>query len=200
MTLLSAINQEPEAVPQKQIINTNLLFEKAVEIVLKHEGKMSNDPKDRGGATNYGISLRYLMLKELDLNGDGAVDMRDILTLNRDTASLIYKKDWWDRYRYDLINDHKIAIKVFDLAIWMGANQAHKLLQTSLNRMGADLKIDGVLGSATLKALNDNEYAGNPGELVNELRDNSIHFIINLVADNPDLTKFKMGWLRRAAA
>ena len=34
-------------------------FHFAVNAILKHEGGLSNDPRDPGGAINYGISLRY---------------------------------------------------------------------------------------------------------------------------------------------
>jgi len=45
-------------------------FEDALPTVLRHEGLYSEDPADPGGATNYGISLRFL--RQLgDTDGDG---------------------------------------------------------------------------------------------------------------------------------
>ena len=34
-------------------------FELAIPIVLKHEGGFADNPADPGGATNFGISLRF---------------------------------------------------------------------------------------------------------------------------------------------
>lgn len=176
----------------------NARFEHVLKTIFRHEGRFSNEKHDKGGATHYGISLRYLRLKELDLNKDGSIDERDIFIVDKDVAAIIYKRDWWDRYNYSNIENLALATKLFDLAIWMGATQAHKLLQISLNRLGENLITDGILGSKTLKAVSDFQCAGNTGKLINELRDNAVHFIINLIADNPDLSKFKQGWLLRA--
>lgn len=173
-------------------------FEYALDIILRHEGKFSDETHDKGGASNYGISLRYLRLKELDLNKDGIIDERDIYTVDKDIATFIYKRDWWDRYKYNKIRDLRLAGKLMDLSIWMGANQAHKILQMSLNRLGQNISVDGVLGSETFNAIDDFEIVGNSDQLLKEIRDNSVYFIINLVASNPDLTKFKRGWLLRA--
>ena len=53
-------------------------FEEAIKVILKHEGGYSNDKDDPGGATDYGISLRFLQDHDIDLNGDGKVNEMDI--------------------------------------------------------------------------------------------------------------------------
>ena len=57
-------------------------FSKAITVILKHEGGFSNHSSDPGGATNYGISLRWLKSEGLygDLDDDGDVDIDDINT------------------------------------------------------------------------------------------------------------------------
>ncbi len=56
-------------------------FEKAVEKVLEHEGGYVDHKNDPGGATNYGISLRFVKQStgiDLDVDGDGDIDADDI--------------------------------------------------------------------------------------------------------------------------
>ena len=40
-------------------------FEDAIPTILRHEGGFNNDPVDAGGATNYGVSLRWLKAQGL---------------------------------------------------------------------------------------------------------------------------------------
>jgi lysozyme family protein len=110
-------------------------FRKAIVVLLDHEGKFSNHPNDPGGPTKYGISLRYLKtLGEFgDFDGDGDVDVDDIKLLTIERSSFIYQREWWNRFRYNLINDDEIATKVLDWSVNMGPLTAHKLLQRALN-------------------------------------------------------------------
>lgn len=177
------------------------LWPHALAFVLRHEGGFSDDPVDPGGTTHYGISLRYLRGLGVhlgDIDGDGDVDADDIRALTRADAAAIYKRDWWDRYLYaDL--PAPVAVKVFDLAVNMGANQAHKILQRAVNRLHPSapvLKIDGVLGPATRAAA----VACKPAELLDALRTEAANFYLLLIAAKPALARFRRGWLRRAAA
>ena len=56
------------------------LFDVYFEKVISHEGGYSNDAKDPGGETNFGISKR-------------AYPQVDIKNLTRDAAKQIYKRD-----------------------------------------------------------------------------------------------------------
>ena len=57
-------------------------FERAFRLLLRAEGGYVNDPNDAGGATNHGISLRAVRLRDVDRDGhldfdldrDGDVD------------------------------------------------------------------------------------------------------------------------------
>ena len=59
-------------------------FRAAVEVVLAHEGGLSEHPNDPGGVTHWGISLAWLRrlgLAEGDIDGDGAVNGSDLAIL-----------------------------------------------------------------------------------------------------------------------
>ena len=157
-------------------------FNHAIEVVLKNEGGYVNHPNDPGGETNFGITKR-------------SYPTIDIKNLTKEQAKEIYKRDWWDRYKYDRIQDRDIATKVFDLSVNMGARQAHRLLQRSINfAENASLKEDGLIGPLTLHALN----IGNPKKIIISLEYVAAKFYFSLAERRPKSRTFLFGWLRRA--
>lgn len=177
-------------------------FEAAIPFVLQHEGLYVNDPRDNGGATNYGISLRYLIsvgaLKqhpELDFNHDGLLDWQDIQFMSKDEACAIYKCNWWDAYHYGLIKDQTVAAKVLDMSVNLGPPRAHRLVQQALVSCGNPVAVDGVLGPASIKAINSTS----PSAFIHVLCLLQREFYLKIVANDPAQEKFLNGWLRRSA-
>lgn len=173
-------------------------FELAIPIILKHEGLLVDDPSDAGGITNYGISLRFLLstgdlnkdgLPDGDIDNDGDIDAEDIKKLNIIDAKKLYKLYWWDKYGYDAIESPAIAAKVFDLAVNMGAKQAHKCLQRALRANKLTVDDDGLLGIKTFKAVNQVIYVS----LIAALRSEAAGFYRSL-----NKPKYLNGWLNRA--
>lgn len=109
-------------------------FEDAVEIILKHEGGYVFHPKDPGGETNFGIAKRSYP----DVN---------IKTLTREDAIAIYRRDFWEKCKIELLPP-ALRLIVFDCAVNQGPSPAIGLLQAVC---GA--KIDGTLGPETLTKL-----------------------------------------------
>jgi len=187
--------------------NPSWAFEKAIDTVLHHEGGFVNDPVDPGGATNYGVSLRFLLSKgELDRDGDGVLDFDfdkdgdvddfDVRSMTREDAIMIYRDFWWDENRYSELPG-LVAIKVFDLAVNMGSRQAHLLLQRALRANGStDVVEDGALGPVTRRAV----IAGDALSVQAALRSEAAGFYRALTAQKPPLKKYLKGWLRRAYA
>ena len=190
----------------------NDFFKLALATVLKHEGGFVDDPVDPGGATNFGISLRFLRaeiersaelsLAEFDIDADGDLDAADMEGLTRDQAAELYRSAFWDRHKYGEISAAAIAIKVFDLAVNMGPRQAHKLLQRAIRAArGNPLADDGVLGPKTWGALisatltPDDTHA-----LLAALRSEAAGFYRALIAQKPRFVKYRGGWLSRAYA
>ncbi len=184
--------------------SSDVLFQTALAQVLKHEGGFTNDPVDPGGATNFGISLRLARELgdldgdgdlDLDLDGDGDVDADDIRNLTREQAAEVYFRLWWERFDYGRLH-LTLATKLFDLAVNMGASQAHRCLQRALRACGYAVAEDGVLGPKTVSAI----VGVRPEVMVVGLRSEAAGFYRVLVARRPASEKYLNGWLNRAYA
>lgn len=177
-------------------------FDRAIAVILEHEGGYVNHPNDPGGATNYGISLRFLADQPTtvgDFDGDGDVDVEDIANMDINDAKSVYRKCWWDKYKYESIHDLTIATKVFDFSVNMGAPRAHKLLQAAMNKScGLKLTIDGVLGPASFKAINAIADGDDEQQLLRAYCDEAWAFYQSIATKNPKLKVFLKGWKNRA--
>ena len=91
-------------------------FDKAFDRLMGNEGGYSNNPRDPGGETNWGISKR-------------SYPHTDIRALTRDDAKAIYMRDFWEP-----LGDADPAIKfqVFDFAVNSGIQTAIRKLQAAV--------------------------------------------------------------------
>jgi lysozyme family protein len=106
-------------------------FRYAVEEVLRSEGGYSNDPRDPGGETNFGISKR-------------AYPSLDIAKLTKDDAVAIYHRDYWLAVKCDQLPP-ALGVVVFDAAVNQGVKRAIQMLQSAIG-----VAVDGVIGPQTI--------------------------------------------------
>lgn len=66
-------------------------FYEAVDHLIQAEGGFVNDPKDSGGATKYGITLKTLQ----DFRLDATLGAKDVELLNLETAHEIYFRKYY---------------------------------------------------------------------------------------------------------
>ncbi len=188
-------------------------FNLAVEVILEHEGGFVDNKHDPGGATNFGVSLRYLKTLpglDGDFDGDGDIDADDIKAMIAEDAIEFYRKNWWEKFGYQNIASAHTATKVFDMSVNMGGKQAHKLVQRACRSISKDLKDDGILGPVSFAAIN----SVSQNSFIPALRCTQAGFYRALVIRNAalrkhnviradgseyeDLSVFLNGWLRRA--
>ena len=111
-------------------------FEDAVIYILNFEGGYVYDSNDPGGETKYGISKR-------------AYPNCDIKNLTLDKAKTIYKMDYWDEAKVEVLPPSWRLI-VFDCAVNQGVGRAIKFIQKV-----AGVEQDGVFGPITKAAIDD---------------------------------------------
>jgi lysozyme family protein len=167
-------------------------FLNVIDHILEHEGGYNDIKNDSGGATNYGISLRFLQSINEDINNDGSVDWIDIKQLTKKKAIELYWNNFW-RAMYDKM-PVGIGEKVFDFAVNAGHMRSHRTLQAAVNRLGGNLKVDGMIGSVTLAALKN--YS--PQSIMAEFIKEQASFYQALVKQEPKNKIFLKGWLNRA--
>lgn len=175
-------------------------LERAMPTILRDEGRFVNDINDPGGATNYGISLRFLLKAGViygDLNDDGKVDINDIREMTVPQATILYDKFFWSPNHYSLIYDQAVATKLLSLAVNMGDSMAHKCLQRALRSVtGKIILDDGILGAITMKEA----FEANPITLLPAMKSEAAGYYRSIKFVNPaqDASKYLKGWLNRA--
>lgn len=189
-------------------------FSAAVKSLLKTEGGFVNHPKDPGGATKFGISLRFLLAEgkvdrdgdghaDFDLDMDGDIDVADIRALTEADAKMLYDHCFWRRLNCESL-PRPIGEMVFDQAVNGGSKAAIKILQRAINfagQPGDAIGVDGDFGQLSRDAMwrvIRNPSKGMPA-LVVAFREMAKARYRSLVRANPDLGVFLNGWLRRAS-
>lgn len=156
---------------------TYINFDKALALVLEHEGGYVNHPRDPGGATMKGVTQAvYDAYRKV--RGRGVQSVRFITDSELEA---IYKFQYWDRVQGDLL-PAGLDYAVFDFAVNSGVSRAAKYLQAVVG-----VKQDGIIGAKTLAAIKD------PAQVVNALCDRRMSFLRNL----GHFATFGRGWTRR---
>ncbi|MDQ0391128.1 glycoside hydrolase family 108 protein [Labrys monachus] len=119
-------------------------FQRALSLVLKSEGGYVNNPRDPGGATNFGITQAVY---------DGWRARRNQLrqsvrSIGMADVTAIYRDQYWDAIRGDELPPG-IDYAVFDAAVNSGPVQGVKWLQRALPAS----PVDGHIGLVTLGAV-----------------------------------------------
>ena len=167
-------------------------FMSACLSTINHEGGYNDIKNDKGGATNWGVSLRFLKGINEDIDGDGLITYLDIKKMTKDDAISIYYDNFW-KPLYERLPD-KLAAKVFDVSVNAGSSRAHILLQKALNKLGAKLTVDGLIGAVTLAEIA--KYTDQA--IVNAYCDVQLDFYKGLVLKDATQEKFLKGWTNRA--
>lgn len=124
-------------------------FDVAFDRLLGYEGKYTNNPKDPGGETNWGITWPIL---HQAIAGRLVPDTTTIRGLTRDQAKVIYRAFFWDVLR---TAHPAVRFQAFDFAVNSGIPTAIRKLQAALGV--ADDGNWGPVSAAALSAkdLND---------------------------------------------
>lgn len=171
---------------------------KTLENILILEGGYVDNPKDKGGATNWGIT-EATARKHGFLN-----DMRD---LTRSEAYAILEEDYWIKPGFkDVANlSESIAFELCDAAVNIGQHHPVLWLQRWLNvlnreeRSYQDIVVDGKIGPYTMATL---QYyltvRGEEGEevLVKALNCSQGAWYLSLAEKNQQHEEFIYGWMK----
>lgn len=155
--------------------------------ILRYEGGFVNDPNDRGGATNMGVTLATWRMVGYDKDGDGDIDADDIKLLSTADAVSVLKQNYWNRWKADQIANQSIAEILVDW-VWGSGKWGIIIPQRLLKVLD-----DGIVGTGTLFALNNANQRGLHAAIFQARKT----FIEELVRNHPDQLKFFNGWMNR---
>jgi lysozyme family protein len=171
-------------------------YRDAIKKVLQHEGAHVNNPNDRGGPTNWGVTQKTFNQYMSSVTGkpyQSTID--EIKNMPIGNAITIYKSLYWDKMSGDKIRKYALAAAIFDQAINRGTvaavKQAQRVLKNNFNY--PSIAEDGVMGVATITALNTIDEA----KFLNSYLQESILAYNKIVQNNPSQSVFLNGWLKR---
>lgn len=143
-----------------------MTIEQIIDGIVDREGGYTNDSRDAGGETNFGITVRVARA-----NGYTG----KMIDLTRDKAEAIYRSEYVIRPGFAAIIplSEKIAEELVDTGVNMGTGKASEFLQKALNALNnqgkdyPDIVEDGDVGPGTVRALKAYlAKRGKDGELV----------------------------------
>ncbi|MBR4401339.1 MAG: hypothetical protein IKT09_06540 [Synergistes sp.] len=164
---------------------------KAIAFVFHWEGGYVNDPLDRGGATNMGITQGTLCAAYTAK----IVSHNDIRRLTKTEAATIYQAKYWNPYQWNQYGEPADMI-LFDISVNNGLGNMAKLAQRACVSLGQNIVIDGKWGSKTRAALYT--LAWSKGAALSKmLLTKRLNFYDAIVASRPSQQKYLGGWRNR---
>lgn len=156
-------------------------FAQALPHVLRVEGGFVDDPDDRGGRTNFGITQNTFDV----WNGSKGLRKRDVKDVTPDEVAAIYHERYWVAGKCDAL-PWPLSAAHFDACVNHGKPNAAKMLQEALG-----VTIDGKIGPKTLAAVE----AADTDDLVDDLLWVRLEFYRSIARGSQE--KFLRGWVWR---
>ena len=164
---------------------------KLAPFILSWEGGFVDDPWDRGGATNLGVTLSTWRQVGYDKTGDGIIDIDDLRLLTPD--EVIFE-----------------VLKTPLLGSVACRRDPQSIVGQPPGRLGVGLRptwhqnsptypgvtVDGIVGPKTLTALNRRP----PAALFDQIHKARLRFINDIVRNDPFQKRFLKGWQNRINA
>ena len=161
-------------------------IEHLIPKIFHWEGGWSDNPNDKGGQTNMGVTLQTWKSQGYDKDGDGDIDVDDLKIINKDDVVAILCK-YWDRWRGNEIVNQSIADFLVDW-VWNSGKWGITIPQRLLK-----VPADGIVGPMTLNALN----GANQLQLFMDLVAARKDFIDEICLEDPRQKIFRHGWYDR---
>ena len=158
-------------------------IEDIIEDIMAREGGFVNNPADRGGPTNHGITQDTLSawLQRW-------ATVQDVKDMTFKTASDIYQKMYYEEPGFSCIADFDLLALVVDSAVQHGNSTVIRWLQRA-----CDVAQDGVLGPVTATAIESHGAAW----LYRRLLAIRIGYYFAIIAERPNQSVFAKGWSNR---
>ncbi|MBV8746707.1 MAG: glycoside hydrolase family 108 protein [Xanthobacteraceae bacterium] len=156
-------------------------YDQCLQRVLTHEGGYTNDPRDPGGPTNFGITI-YDYRKYAKPGATAA----DVQRMSLAEAKSIYRSKYWDALCCDDL-PAGVDYTLFDYGVNSGIGRAGKVVRRVLGLSDADWRVNADVIGALKKS--------EPNKVIVAINDERLQFLKSLRTWNA----FGVGWGRRVA-
>lgn len=173
-------SEQPYFVGQNEIA-MRWSYDQCLERVLAHEGGYTNDPRDPGGPTNFGITI-YDYRKYVKAGATAA----DVKRMSLAEAKSIYRSKYWDALSCDDL-PAGVDYTVFDYGVNSGIGRAGKVLRRVLGLPDANWRVGADVIAAVKRA--------ESSKVIVAINDERLTFLKSLRA----WRAFGVGWGRRVA-
>lgn len=162
-------------------------IEEITPLILKWEGGFVDDPDDRGGATNMGVTIgtyeAYCRRK-----GYPKPSVERLKNLSMEEWTDILRTMYWDVCKADDIGSQSVANMIVDWAWHSGTGTAIRKVQKVVG-----VERDGDIGPITLAAINS--VSALP--LFGMLKAERVRHLKEICRKRPANNKFMKGWMNR---
>lgn len=159
---------------------------KMIPWIRKWEGGFVNDPIDRGGATNQGVTIatfRTFYGQQMSVD--------DLKAMTEQMWERIFTVGYWKPWQADHIPNQSIAEICVDWGWASGVKTAIRQVQALV---GVD--VDGYVGPKTRNAICV-ATERDPRLFFNRLKEARLAFVREIVRRNPSQVRFLRGWENR---
>ena len=168
------------------------LYNDPIGLILEHEGGYVNHKDDKGGATNFGVTIGTYSKW---LGREASID--EVKNMKVETAREIYETQYFTGPRIDTLPEPPQTL-ILDMAINHGPRNAIRMMQRTINLAGfGPVDADGAIGPQTRRAAEDAASAmGNYFQ--NAIVEERLKFYNRIVERRESQRVFLRGWTRRA--
>lgn len=150
--------------------------------IRKWEGGFVNDPADRGGATNMGVTIGTFEVY-CHKKGYPRPTVERLKKLTPSEWTDILKTMYWDRWQADKIKSQKVANILVD---WVWGSGVHGI---TIPQRILGVAVDGIVGEKTLQALN----AQDPDKLFQTIYEARRRFLLDITESSIKRYEEKIG-------
>ncbi|HBA9128642.1 TPA: hypothetical protein J1299_002772, partial [Escherichia coli] len=168
------------------------LFSKISSVILRHEGGYVNDPNDRGGETNMGITIAtWRAYAPIDLGIEATSST--LRNMTKEQAEIIYYNHYWEPKGFCKLENTKVALMVYDWTITSGraVKQIRKMLHDEYNNR---LIVNNIMDDDMIHCINAVE---NQEQLLSRIAEIRKDYYRSLTITNGEPNaqiKFLNGW------